>query len=60
MRENANFTLAILLLLAFTVSAQDYRPKPNEFPPLDRATYISGELVVVDTREARFVSRAKS
>ena len=42
------FSFAALLFLTFTVSAQNYIPKPNEFPPLDRATYISGELVVVD------------
>lgn len=36
------------LLCPFSASAQSYVPKPNEFPPLALATYLAGELVVVD------------
>lgn len=47
-------TWAPILWLAIAASAlaqeepQDYVPKPGEFPPLDRAHYIAGELVFVD------------
>jgi len=36
------------LLCSSSASAQSYVPKPNEFPPLALATYLAGELVVVD------------
>ena len=33
---------------AGAIMAADYVPKANEFPPIEQAVYVSGELVVVD------------
>ena len=40
--------LAMSVLCHAQESAEDYVPKLGEFPPLDRAHYIAGELVFVD------------
>ena len=52
-RQFSALVLGLRLLAAFMPSANaadvpQYVPKANEFPPLDRATYLAGELVVVD------------
>ncbi|MEY4198701.1 MAG: hypothetical protein RLZZ265_441, partial [Verrucomicrobiota bacterium] len=52
-RQFSAVVFGLQLLSAFCPSAQaaeapQYVPKANEFPPLDRATYLAGELVVVD------------
>jgi len=40
--------LCVCLFSAAAVIAGDYVPKANEFPPIEQAVYLSGELVVVD------------
>ena len=41
-------SLAVLLLLSGVIAAEDYIPKPGEFPPSNAGHYFAGELVAVD------------
>lgn len=40
--------LGLLAILVSCVCAEDYVPKANEFPPIEHAVYLAGELALVD------------
>ena len=46
---------AFLILIAFAVPslAQDFVPKPGQFPPAGTGTYLAGELVIIDSANRR-------
>ncbi len=47
------FAFLFLCLFAAPLFAEDYVPKPGQFPPAGAGTYLSGELVFVDAANRR-------